>query len=181
MGFMRIVINILILSTVFSGSSFAACESEIERRDRNKKLCEQWEDYTKIVIAAGTIVGAALIPGVGGLCGAAGLAPGVVTKRVCDLAKQKEEIVKQCLEYQAYLAERNFEREKEEKVANQTKLASEALTSVFFRKKSLFEKACQVEMDNIIESYIDSDKNLDDPDVRVQMQVDLDRIQSKYF
>jgi hypothetical protein len=179
---MKVLLSSLILFCIVIQSSFAACEGEKERRDRNRSLCNQWCEYSAAVTVAGAVIGSVVFSGPwGGLCGAAGLGPGAVAKRICDLADQKDEIVKQCEENQVRLNEEAVEKAKDQFIEKQAEAASVVLTHIFMKKKNHFEKVCHREIDQLIESYVDSDLDLSDPLVSEQLKSEIAAIQGKYF
>ncbi len=172
----------LLFSVIFNlHFCFAACEEERLRSERARDLCNRWTDYSRCTAVAGTIIGGLIFPPLGGLCGAAGLIPGAVAKRVCDLADRRDDVLRKCEEDHAFEQKQALEMARAQLAKAQIEAISKDLTEMSMDILKRFEQRCENEIDELIESYTDSNCDLTDPKIIEQMEVEIEAIRKKYF
>jgi len=180
---MRKLALFFLIAILTAQACFGACENEKERYEKNQSLCNTWGDISTGFAIGGMIIGAAFLGPRGGLCGGAGLAPGVIAWRVCDLAEEKKRTWEACEQGVIDELNRQEELRKDGVAAAQAKAVGPVVARIFMGRLAECQQKAQEEIDALTESYLDryTVEELQDPVIVMRMEADGKAIEKRYF
>lgn len=179
---MKLSLSLCLLLLSLTTPCFAICEQEQERAQKNRELCNQWCDISGITTTVGAAVGGCAFGPLGALGGgASGLVPGTVAYRICQLADEKDKILKECQENHAAF----LKRQEEEAQAKKRELQIQAAGKILGKLYAVHLTQCLQKYDNefqaLIDRYIDSGEDIKDPAVIQKIKQEAETLKRKYF
>jgi len=172
--------------------AFGACEAERSRRDKQKKLFEDWGAASEQGAGLGTIVGGCIAglftlnPIViiiaaagGGLVG--GGTPGAVALRMKALLDYREYTLKQCEESNKDTQMTEAERQRQAVITQQADAIGTYLAELWRRTLTEYQLKANEEMNSKINEYIDGDWDTSDPGVKARLDAELQAIAHQYY